>query len=251
MLRGSPFQSSWRLTSLRELEATCNQRIHCTGRIRFRREALAEVALSHHTMTTFIEFLEWAAKLGLWDFLTFVLAVVGAVTAVLVFTRRRYERFSLYPSYRIGTGHSLFPNVIYFSARNLGDAPIVVCRPNFRPSKHLLVDDTAHGNLDTEDYELKFRSVDSAYNVVQGHSYTTILLRHRESAVAYVPIARSYDSDSFKRLIGNKILGWITFDIVTVGEGKPRVVRMKQKVKRVAIEAHDLKLGFDPARPAT
>ena len=178
--------------------------------------------------------------------LTFAFGLIGAVAAVVIVSRRRHDRFSLYPSYRIGTGHSLYPNVIYFAARNLGDSPLVICRPNFRPSKHLRVDDTAHGNLDTDDYEIKFRPVTSEYVVVPGNSYTTFMLRHRESAVAYLPIDRGYTEETFKALMG-KPLGSIAFDIVTVGDRKPRVVRIRQTLRRIVAESHDLALGRDPA----
>lgn len=200
-------------------------------------------------MCAFTRFLERAAQLALWDFLTFALGLASAIAALIYFRRRRHDRFSLYPTYRIGTGHSLFPNVIYFSARNLGDLPIVVCRPNFRPSKKLQVDHTAHGNLATEDYELKFRPLNSRYEVVEGESYTTVLLRHRDSVMAYLPISREYDLVTFESLVGKEVLGWITFDIVTVGEDKPRVVRMKQEVRRIAAESRDYRLGYDPAAP--
>ncbi|MCL4721535.1 MAG: hypothetical protein KJ041_06170 [Gammaproteobacteria bacterium] len=196
----------------------------------------------------FMQFLRGAAALALWDFLTFLIAVAGAVAALIFVTRRRYGGFSLYPSYRIGTGHSLYPNVIYFAARNLGDAPLVICRPNFRPSKHLEMDDTAHGNLATGDYELKFRYLNNQNAVVEGHSFTTILLRHRESALAYVPVGRRYSEESFKALCQRRTLGVITFDIVTVGEDRPRVVRIRQKLRAIASERHDLSLGRDPAR---
>ena len=201
-------------------------------------------------MVTFENFLRYAAGLALWDFLTFALAIFGTLAALFVFRRRRHKRFSLYPSYRLNTGHSLYPNVIYFAARNLDDAPVVVCRPNFKPSKHLRIADSAHGNLATQDYELKFRFVDSKYKVMKGNSFTTVMLRHREMAVAYVGIDKTYDLASFEKMAGKKDLGWITFDIVTVGEGKPKVIRMEQKVRRIAREAHDLELGFDPARPS-
>jgi len=196
-------------------------------------------------METLINTLKFCADIALWDMLTCVAAVVGA-SALYVFFRRRHSGFSLYVSYRIGTGHSLYPNVIYFTAMNIADAPIVICRPNFRPSKHLSIDDTAHGNLDTLDYELKFRHISPDYKIVKGNSFTTILLRHRESAMAYLPIGRCYDDASFQALIGKKTLGWINFDIVTLGEGRPRIIRMKQKVRRIVKEAHSLELGFDP-----
>jgi|GEM_PF-1459827 len=194
-----------------------------------------------------IKWLEFANNIGLWSLLAFVFAGIGAVAAALIISRRRYDRFSLYPSYRIGTGHSLYPNVIYFSARNLGDSPLVICRPNFRPSKHLRVDDSAHGNLDTDDYEIKFRPVTPEYKVIPGYSYTTFMLRHRESAVAYLPIDRSYTEEAFRALDGQP-LGTISFDIVTVSDSKPRVVRIKQTLRRVAAESHEFELGRDPAR---
>lgn len=214
-------------------------------------------------MQRFEIFLEYAAKLGLWDFLTFTIGLLSAIAALIYFSRRKHDRFSLYPSYRIGTGHSLYPNVIYFSARNLGDLPIVVCRPNFTPSQILKVDDYAHGNLVTEDYELKFRPVNSRGEIIEGSSYTTVLLRHRDEVMAYLPISRDYDASTFSTLLpppargffsrfcaalfGEPSLGCITFDIVTVGEGKPRVVRMSQRITRVALESRNYKLGFDPA----
>lgn len=190
--------------------------------------------------------LQFASAIDLWGLLTFAFGLAGTVTAVLIISRRRYDRFSLHPSYRIGTGHSLYPNVIYFAARNLGDSPVVVCRPNFRASKYLRVDDSAHGNLDTGDYEIKFRPVTPEYKVVSGHSYTTFMLRHRESAVAYLPIDRSYTEEMFQALEG-KPLGELTFDIVTVGDSKPKVVRIRQTLRRVVRESHDLALGRDPA----
>lgn len=201
-------------------------------------------------MDHLISFLERAAQLALWDFLTFTLGLASAIAALLYFRRRRHDRFSLYPSYRLGTGHSLYPNVIYFAARNLGDSPIVLCRPNFRPSKHLLVDDNAHGNLATEDYELKFRPLNAEGQVTGEHSFTTVMLRHRDSALAYLPISRSYDAADFGKLVNNRNLGWITFDIVTVAEGRPRVVRIRQEVRRLAMEPRDYHLGRDPAAGA-
>lgn len=197
-------------------------------------------------MTTLTEYLRWAADIALWDLLSFGLTVLAALWALCYFSRRRYDRFSLYPTFRIGTDHSLYPNVIYFAARNIGDSPIVVCRPNFRPSGNLTMSDTAHGNLDTGDYELKFRYLDTKGRIVLGKSFTTILLHHRESALAYIPIGQTYSSESFETLVGKKTLGWITFDIVTVGEGKPKVIRMKQKVKRLAKEVREIELGDDP-----
>ena len=197
-------------------------------------------------METIISILKFCADIALWDMLTCIAAIIGA-SALYMFCRRRHSGFSLYVSYRIGTGHSLYPNVIYFTARNVADTPIVICRPNFKPSKHLGIDDTAHGNLDTLDYELKFRHIAPDYKIIKGNSFTTILLRHRESAMAYLPIGRCYDDASFHSLIGKKPLGWITFDIVTVGDGRPKIIRMKQKVRRIVREAHDLELGFDPA----
>lgn len=199
-------------------------------------------------MCTVITFLERAAQLDLWDLLTFAVGLLGAITALFVLRRRRYVGFSLYPSYRIGTGHSLYPNVLHFTARNLLDSPIVVCRPNFRASKHLRVADSAHGNLDTGDLELKFRELDSSNKVKPGHSYTTIMLRHRESAMAYLPIDKDYTYESFDQIRGKKHLGWITFDIVVLGAGRPKVIHVKQKVKKIAVESHVHELGFDPAR---
>ena len=208
------------------------------------------------------QMLEQAARLGLWDFLTFTIGGIGGLGALVYFRRRSHDRFSLFPSYQIGTGHSLYPNVIYFSARNLGDLPIVLCRPNFKPSRHLVVADTAHGNLATNDYELKFRPVDSRGVIVQGLSYTTVLLRHRDEVVSYIPISKDYNDQTFASLLaqldrsmlmrwigstwGGPDLGRITFDIVTVSEGRPRVVRIRQKVMRLARESRKYQLGFDP-----
>lgn len=190
--------------------------------------------------------LRTANELGVWDFLQFMLWVAGGTAAVLVYRRRRYDQFSLHTSFRLGTGHSVYRNVLYFSARNLGDSPIVLCRPNFKPTKHLKLDDSAHGNLDTEDYELKFRYLDSRYKVEEGNSYTTLMLRHRQSAMAYIPISSDYTEESFGVLKGSRNLGWITFDIVAIGEGKPKVTRIRQQVKRVVLETHSFSLGFDP-----
>jgi len=194
-----------------------------------------------------IEWLEFANNIGLWSLLAFGFGAIGAVTAAVIISRRRYDRFSLFPSYRIGTGHSLYPNVIYFSARNLGDSPLVICRPNFRPGKHLRVDDSAHGNLDTNDYEIKFRPLTPDYKVVPGNSYTTFMLRHRESALAYLPIDRSYTEETFGALDGQP-LGIISFDIVTVSDSKPKVVRIRQTLRKVAAEHYEFELGRDPAK---
>lgn len=193
-------------------------------------------------------FLKEANTIGVWDILTLMIGLAGAITAWLILRTRRHDRFSLHPSYRINTGHSLYPNVIHFIARNLADAPVVICRPNFKASHHLKISDTAHGNLETGDYELKFRMLNPDYSVVPGFSYTTIMLRHRESAMAYIPIDPSYSAaDIAQAITSKKPLGWITFDIITVGDQKPRVVRLKQRLHRMAQEQYPLELGRDPA----
>ena len=190
-----------------------------------------------------IDFLKFASSISLWDLLTYSTALIGTVITLIVVYKRKHSSFSLYVSYSFGTGHSLYPNVIYFTARNLADSPIVVCRPNFKSANHFVVDDTAHGNVDTMDYELKFRQLSSSYTVVKGYSYATILLRHRESAVAYLPIGRDYNEASLLRFLKKRPIGWVTFDIITIGEGRPKVVRIKQKVKRVVREHRLIGIG--------
>lgn len=194
----------------------------------------------------------WAADRALWDLLTFVLALAG-LGLWAVFYKRRVWGFALFPTYRFGAGHSLYPNVIYLTARNQRDVPIVVSRPNFRFAGELKAGDNAHGNLATGDYELKFRKLDRSYQVRQGDSYSTILLYHRQSAMAYIPIDDDLDEQGFIEMLRRKTLlgrprpvGWVYFDIVLLAEGKPKVVRMKQPLTAVVKETRDLALGYDP-----
>jgi len=197
--------------------------------------------------------MQWAESHGLWSLLTFLLALGGLSVWALLY-RRRAEGISLYATHRFETGHGLYPNVVYLAVRNTLDSPVVVSRPNFRFSGGLKAGRNAHGNLATGDYELKFRKIDRNQRIVPGDSYTTILLRHRESAMAYMPID-DLNEQSFAEMLdrnrlwgGPKAVGWVYFDLIVLGPRGPKVVRMKQPLHKVEKDCWNLELGRDPTK---
>jgi hypothetical protein len=200
--------------------------------------------ISNRVTMNFLEWLKQANDYGIWDLLTFF--SIPSILGLMWFrSRQRVEWFSLHVSYQMGRAHPKYPNVLYFLARNLNDSPIVVSRPNFRFTDRLKASKNAHGNLATRDYEIKFRRLDPQGEVEPGFSYTTILIRHRESYLAYIPFDDAMQLDEFKQLLAAKPwfgshsvpLGHLLFDIVEIEGGKPTVHSMRVPIRNVVEES--------------
>jgi hypothetical protein len=204
-------------------------------------------------MENIILSLKWANDHGIWDMLMFLAIPLAGL--LWYRSRKRLERFSVHISYKFGTGHSLYPNVIYFVVRNLNDSPVVIARSNFRFTTRLKASASAHGNLATGDYEIKYRAVSDTDEIVSGNSHTTIMLRHRESHMAYVPIDDSLTEAGLKTLqekrlplLPSRPLGHLTFDLVSIDDRKPRVISMRIPACNIVKEARSYTLGFDPSK---
>jgi hypothetical protein len=205
-------------------------------------------------MCHLIFFLRWLNEHGIWNILTF--AGVGSISWVLWQSTRRLESFSLHMSYQFGTNHSLYPNVIYFVARNLNDSPIILARPNFRFNGKLKSGASAHGNLATGDYEIKFRQIHENNKVVGTElSHSTVMLRSRDSYMAYIPIEDTLTEENFLSIQSSRWLKifWcrklrsLTYDLVMVSDKKPKVRSMSIPVRNVVKEARTTyALGYDP-----
>lgn len=193
------------------------------------------------------------SEIGVWDILTAVAALNLSFFFVYKY-RKRLPLFSIHISYCCGSKHPLYPNVLVFEIRNLMDAPIVVSRPNFRFSSNLKPGNGAHGNSATGDFEVKFRPINSEGDVVLGHSYTSILLRHRDSAFSYMPIDDELseadllyiiNKNSFiDRVFKKNKLGSLSLSVVVLRETSPLVVPMDVPVSFIHKYPHVPKLGF-------
>jgi hypothetical protein len=194
--------------------------------------------------TDVAELLKWLADHGIWDMLT-TLAAVSIGVFIRTWYRHRVPGFSVHVTYTVGTGHPLYPNTLNFEVRNLRDAPLLVLNPNFRFGRQLKAGNAAHGNTATGDYEIKFRPIDAKGVVSDWKSYTTIMLRHRDAAFAYVPFADGLTEKDLQGLIEAGKLGTLTLHVVLIRDPDPQVVAMSIPVRRISRAAHKPPLGGD------
>ena len=182
------------------------------------------------------------AEYGVWDILTLVSAVSISVLLGLWY-RRRIPGLSVHLTYSIGTGHHLYPNTLNFEVRNLRDSPLLILNPNFRFSRRLAPGQNAHGNSATGDFEVKFRVLSSDGRPADQRSQVTEMLRHRQSAFAYIPIDESLDEAKFVQILKAGSTGKLYLHIVLIGTGKPRVVSMVIPMKGITRLPHKPPLG--------
>ena len=171
-------------------------------------------------------------SLGLWNMATLVLA--GVVGSVLISWRKAgIKHVSIFMVYRLDTGHPQYKNVIAFEFRNLLDGPIVLHAPSFRFRK-LAPSRYAHGNSATGDFEVKFRLGALTGLAQQDHrSWMTTLLRHRESAISYLPIDDTIEEAQLLRLLRSNGVGHLYLDVVEFRDSHPHVHRLKVPIRNL------------------
>lgn len=183
---------------------------------------------------------------GAWNLLTFI-GVTSIFSIAWNRSRKRLDQLSIHVTYKIGTGHPLYPNVVFFEVRSLMDSPIIINRPNFQIGKYFVAGNNAHGNSATGDYEIKFRPITSNGDVMPGHSYTAYMLRHRDAVMGYLPIDDSLTEEAtFKARLNKKPLGIFYMDVVLLRNGKPTVHSMKIPVRNMTPCFRNYTLGGVP-----
>jgi len=198
-----------------------------------------------------LTFIKWAKDQGLWDLLT---ASSGLFISGFIIGRnkKKIPEFSVHLSYSIGTGHKNYPNVLNIELRNLMDAPLVIGRPNFKFAKGISAGRYAHGNTATGDYEIKFRPIGTDGLPISGYSYTHVMLRHREQAYSYLPLADEWDEETLLRtqapkrwgiFTTNTRLGTLYLNVVLLKDEKPRVITMAVPVIRLQKGVEKPRLG--------
>lgn len=205
-------------------------------------------------MQFFLDILKQLNEAGIWSLLPFVIAAFPVSMLVVFLYKKRLPEFSVHLTYFCGNEHRLYPNTIHFEARNLFDSPVVISRPNFRFGKCLSPGRAAHGNSATGDYEIKFRSLDNEGKTTLGNSYTSLMLRHRESATAYIPFDDDLSEDAFTQLLlktgffhklfRRNVLGYLVLNVVLLKETTPIVVPMKIPVINVSKRHSSMLLGL-------
>lgn len=192
----------------------------------------------------------WMAEHGIWDLVT-ALAVIGIALALKTWSRRPMREVSIHVTHSFDNDSGLFPNTLGFEVRNLLDAPIIITRPNFRFSKHLSAGSAAHGNTATGDVEIKFRILMPDGHAPSQLSHVTAMLRHREGAIAHVPIQDSLSEDEFLKIASSKTLGTLELQVVLLGESPPRSVSLKLPIQRTQRAATEPTFGYDGVRSGT
>lgn len=189
-----------------------------------------------------LSWIKWAKDQGLWDLVT---AGSGMLISGVLLNkwRTKIPEFSVHLSYSLGTGHKNYPNVLNIELRNLMDSPLVIGRPNFKFANGVQAGRYAHGNTATGDYEIKFRPVDAEGQPIPGYSYTHVMLRHREQAYSYLPLADDWDEAALLAAIAprrrwgvwrsEKGLGTLYLDVVLLKDEKPKVISMAVPVRRL------------------
>lgn len=190
-----------------------------------------------NTLVVLEQCFKWMAEHGVWDLVTAAGVVLIAVT--LKYRSRRPNReVSVHITHSFGNDHNAFPNTLGFEVRNLLDAPIIITRPSFRFSRHVLAGSAAHVDSVTGDIEMKFRILMPDGQSASQLSHVTAMLKHREGAFAFVPVQDSLSEDAFLKIGGNKRIGTLQLDVVLLGESPPRSmswtmpVRMTQRASQ-------------------
>lgn len=187
-------------------------------------------------------YLKWLTEHGIWDLLTFATTLSISIF-IGAWYRRRVPGLSVYVTYSIATDHALYPNTLNFEVRNLRDAPLLLLNPNFRFTKILKAGQNAHGNSATGDYEIKFKLLTDKGEPSVDRSFTTMMLRHREAAFAYIPFEDSLDEKSLLEKASKGKLGKLSLHVVLLSELKPRVISMSVPVQRIVKAPHYPPLG--------
>src|ERR1700712_1740771 len=172
-------------------------------------------------MSGFSLFLRWLAEHGVWDVITAAAAVVSAL-ALRGRTRKPLREVTIQVTHSFGNDNSMFPNTLGFEVRNPRDAPVLVTRPSFLFSKHLLPGSGALVNTVSGEAELRFRTLLSDSTSASQLSHETAMLRHREGAFAFVPVQDSLTEEALLSLARSRPLGTLQLDVVLLGESPPR-----------------------------
>lgn len=186
--------------------------------------------------------LEWLSDHGIWEIATFATALSISIFIGALY-RRRVPGVSVHVTYSIGTGHPLYPNTLNIEVRNLRDAPLLILNPNFRFTRRLKPGQNAHGNSATGDYEIKFRKLTKDGIPADPRSFTTEMLRHRETAFAYIPFEERLDEAGLLERSDKGKLGILSLHVVLLTDAKPRVVLMSVPVRQLTKAPHPPPLG--------
>ncbi|HEV7272081.1 hypothetical protein [Pseudoxanthomonas sp.] len=170
---------------------------------------------------------------GIWNILTVAIAaVIGRL--LLSMRKQSVQKVSVHSVFRLETGHPQYRNVIAFEVRNLLDGPIVLHAPHFRfdqlkPSRF------AHGDTASGEFEVKFRpgAITGLSDKADARSWMTLLLRHRETAVSYVPIDDDIGKEAFLALLERNRLGALYLDVVEFTHNGPQVHRLRVPMRNL------------------
>lgn len=178
-------------------------------------------------------FLKQVNDAGIWNILTVVIAaVIGRL--LLSMRKQSVQKVSVHSVFRLETGHPQYRNVIAFEVRNLLDGPIVLHAPHFRFDR-LKPSRFAHGDTASGEFEVKFRpgAITGLSDKEDSRSWMTLLLRHRETAVSYIPIEDEIDKAAFLTLLDRNRLGALYLDVVEFTHNGPQVHRLRVPMRNL------------------
>lgn len=172
-------------------------------------------------------FLKRVNDAGIWNILT--VAIAAVIGRLLLSVRKQsLQKVSVHSVFRLETGHPQYRNVIAFEVRNLLDGPIVLHAPHFcfdqlKPSRF------AHGDTASGDFEVKFRpgAITGLADNDNPYSWMTLLLRHRETAISYIPIDDDISAEEFQALLQRKRIGALYLDVVEFTHNGPQSHRLR------------------------
>jgi hypothetical protein len=176
------------------------------------------------SMDTFFDDLHWAHIHGVWELLSFLILVAGAVVGLKLafFHRRRIRNLNFYTR-PVRDPSAQFPLIIYIEIRNYTGRTVVLSSPFIR-FRDLRPSPDAHGDTLSGEYEIKFPDP-------SGQQLTEIefLLRNKENVRTYMPLDPTLSDPEVQTALKKRRLGSMTVTCTWMSE-KPLVEKLVRRL---------------------
>ncbi len=177
-----------------------------------------------NTMDIIISNLKFLNEIGLWEILSCLFVLFGAITAWwYFFFRKRYiHRLNVHTnkSRREGINYTSLINIEF---RNFTGKSVVICNPYFK-YKDLKRDRAGHRDSYSDRTEVKFLGMES-----KSLTEVDIFLRHKDRTETWVPVDPSHADEEIQLALDKKRVGVLYFDCIWIEE-RPQIDRVRYSI---------------------